>query len=128
MKKSIPLQSPPDYSSLMPVDVASQQAGQGPPPPTTSGMDVDNLSPEEAGAIPDEGKATIHYKVHHRRSETHIHPKTGEKKESHSVRMHVHNFEPHQEEEKPAPKKKKLTESTDAQSAVRDGLTSPGQL
>lgn len=83
---------------------------------------MDNLSPEDASAIPDEGQATIGYKVHHRRSESHIHPRTGEKRETHSVRMHVHNFEPHSGEEKSAPKKKKLTESTDAQDAVREGM------
>src|ERR1700693_1903226 len=107
MKKSIPLTSPPDFHSLVPVDISG--AGAPPtPPPSTGGLDVDNLSPEEAEAIPDQGTANIGFKVHHRRSETHI-AKDGKKSERHSVRMHVHNFEPHSEEAAPpvSPKKKK---------------------
>ena len=122
MKKSIPLQSPPDFNSIVPMDLQGGPNAPEVPPATSSGMDMDNLSPEESAAIPDEGKATIHYKVHRRSSDTHIHPKSGEKREKHSVRMHVHNFEPHKEEEPPPPKKKKLTEQTDAQDAVRQQM------
>ena len=114
MKKSIPLTSPPDFGSLVPADLSGNA-----PSPTSSGMSMDNLSPEEAGAIPDEGKATVHFKVHHRSSETDI-GKEGDKKERHHVRMHVHEFEPHKEEEKPA--KKKLLNSTDASKAVEDNF------
>jgi len=121
MKKSIQLQTPPDYSSLVPADL--QPGGQTASPPTSSGIDMDNLSPEEADAIPDEGTANVGFKVHHRRSETKIHPKTGEKKESHSVRMHLHSFEPHPPED--AKPKKKLLQSTDAAEAVRDGTSVP---
>ncbi len=121
MKKSIPLQSPPDYGNLIGPGITSEAATQ--PPPSTSGMDMDNLSGEEANAIPDEGTASVGFKVHHRRSETRIHPKTGEKSEHHSVSLHVHSFEPHPPPE--APKKKKLMESTDAAEAVRDGTASP---
>ena len=84
-------------------------------------MDIDNLSPEESNAIPNEGSANIKFKVHHRKSETHI-DKKGEKTERHHIRMHVHDFSPHEEEAKEAPKKKKLTASTNAQDAVMDGL------
>lgn len=121
MKKSIPLQSPPDYGSLIGPGITSEAAAT--PPPSTSGLDVDNLSPEEANAIPDEGTANVGFKVHHRRSEVHIHPKSGEKTEKHSVRMHVNSFEPHPPPE--APKKKKLMESTDAAEAVRNGTSVP---
>jgi hypothetical protein len=100
------------------------------PNPVSSGLDIDNLSPEQAQDIPDEGHATIHYKVHHRRSEEHI--RNGEKKERHHVRMHVTHFEPHHRaetkegaQEKPGeekPKRKRLLASTDAQDAVRQYL------
>jgi hypothetical protein len=130
MKKSIPLQSPPDFNSIVPPDLAG---GSGPPPPaSTSGMDMDNLSPEEAGAIPNEGSATVKYKVHHRRSEQHIN-KDGKSRERHSIRMHVHDFEPHNDPDAvsgvvtpPAPpRKKKLTASTNAQDAVMDNFSAP---
>lgn len=84
---------------------------------------MDNLSPEEANAIPDEGKAQVHYKVHHRSSETSI-GKEGDKKEKHHVRMHIHEFEPQPEEEKP--KKKKLLDSTSAAKAVGDDFAPDG--
>jgi hypothetical protein len=118
MKKSIPLQPAPDFSSLVPPDLSPNA-----PSPTSSGMALDNLSPEEDSAIPDEGKATVDYKVHHRSSSTDI-SKEGDKKSSHHVRMHIHNFEPHPPEEKPA--KKKLLSSTDAGKAVQDDFVPDG--
>ena len=123
MKKQIQLAAPPDYSSLVP---ASMQAGgdEG-PPPTSSGMDMDNLSPEEASAVPDEGTANIGFKVHHRHSDTRI-DKDGNKTEHHTVRMHVHHFEPHTPEAKP--KGKKLTDSTNASAAAGEGLGAAGSL
>lgn len=117
MKKSIPLTAAPDFSSLVPPDLSANA-----PSPTSSGMALDNLSPEEDSAIPDEGKATVDYKVHHRSSDTNI--KDGDKKSKHHVRMHIHNFEPHPPEEK-APKKKLLS-STDAGGAVRDNFAPDG--
>lgn len=118
MKKSIPLQTPPDFSSLVPPDLQ-----QGAPSPTSSGMEMNDLSPEEDGAIPDTGKATVDYSVHHRSSRTEI-GKDGDKKSTHHVRMHIHNFEPHPPEEK-APKKK-LMDSGDASKAVGDAFPPDG--
>jgi hypothetical protein len=114
MKKSIPLTPAPDFSSLVPPDLAGNA-----PSPTSSGLSMDNLSPEEANAIPDEGTANVKFKVHHRSSKTDI-GKDGDRSERHHVRMHVHEFEPHPPEVKP--KKKKLLESTDAAQAAGDGL------
>lgn len=116
----IKLQAPPDYSSLIPTDVAAQQQ------PASSGMDLDNLPPEAANSIPDKGKGTVHYEVHHRRSEKRIHP-DGKTSEHHSVRMHVTHFEPHypedeEGEEKPEKKSKKIQK--DAQEAVREHFAS----
>ena len=85
---------------------------------------MDNLSPEEAEAIPDEGKATVNYKVHHRSSHTDIGKEPGDRKERHHVRMHIHEFEPHPEEEKKP--KKKLMESRDAAKAVGDNFSPDG--
>lgn len=83
---------------------------------------MDGLSPEESEAIPDQGKATMNFKVHRRTSEKHI-GKDGKSSEKHSVHMHVHEFEPHPPEaESPAPKKKKLMESMDASKAVGDSF------
>lgn len=118
----IKLQAPPDYTSLVPPDVSGQQQ------PASSGMDLDNLPPEAANSIPDEGKGTVHYRVHHRRSEKRIAP-DGKTTEHHSVRMHVTHFEPHypeseegEHEEKPKAKSKKLQK--DAQEAVREHFAS----
>jgi hypothetical protein len=120
---NIPLQTPPDLGSIMPSDLSQQ----GPPTPSASGLSLNDLGPEQGAAIPDEGKATIHYKVHHRRSEEH-HNRDGSKRSRYHVHMHVTKFEPHgkgnengEEEKKP---KKKLSESKDAQEAARDYLTS----
>ena len=117
MKKSIPLAPAPDFSSLVPPDLSANA-----PSPTSSGMSLDNLSPEEADAVPDEGNATVGFKVHHRSSTTDI-SKDGKKKETHHVRMHVHNFEPHPPEE--SVPKKKLMASTDAAKAVQDNFAPP---
>jgi hypothetical protein len=114
MKKSIPLATPPDFSSLVPPDLQ-----QGAPNPTSSGMEMNDLSPEEDSAIPDTGKATVDYSVHHRSSRTDI-SKDGDKSSKHHVRMHIHNFEPHPPEAKSP--KKKLMASTDAGKAVQDNF------
>jgi len=113
-KKKIALQQPPDFSSIVPADLSGNA-----PSPTSSGIDMHNLAPEQANSIPDEGSAHVGFKVHRRSSETRIHPETGDKTEHHSVHMHLSHFHPSDEE---APKKKKLTDSTDAADAVRDGI------
>ena len=119
MKKSIPLAAPPDFSSIIPPDLSSNA-----PSPTTSGMELDNLSPEEDSAIPDKFKATVDGSVHHRSSQTKI-DKDGNRSTTHHVRMHIHNFEPHPPEEKPS--KKKLLSSTDAGKAVQDNFAPDGE-
>ena len=123
--KKIPLQAPPDFHSLVPPDLDG-------PSPTSSGMDMDNLSPEQAESIPDKGTAHVGYNVHRRTSETRIHPKTGEKTEHHSVHMKLSHFEPQDQEEgspeeekseTPTKEKKELKSKrieTNAQDAVRN--------
>lgn len=116
----IPIQPPPDFSSLVPPDVASQ--GE-PPPPTSDGMSIDNLSPEQANSIPDEGKAEVGFKKTHHRSEKNIHP-DGSSTEKHSVRLAMTHFHPKKEEseengeEEPVKKKAKIGKS--AHQAVAD--------
>lgn len=90
----------------------------------SDGMNVDNMSPEQANSIPDEGDATVGYKVHRRQSETHI-AKDGSKKEKHSVHMHVTHFHPHGDADKKdgddkEPQKKSKKIQKDAQEAVRE--------
>jgi hypothetical protein len=51
--KKIPLQAPPDFSSMVPPDVSAQNE---PPPPTSDGLSIDNMSPEQANSIPKKGK------------------------------------------------------------------------
>jgi hypothetical protein len=121
-KKKISLNPPPNFNSIAHIGPMGLDTGGA---PSSSGFDMDNLSPEQANSIPDEGQGTAHFKVHKRSSDTQIDPETGEKTEKHSVRMHIHGFEPHEaddKEEKKPKKKQKLTENMDAQDAVRNNF------
>jgi hypothetical protein len=116
----IPIQAPPDFSSMVPPDVASQ--GE-PPPPTSDGVSIDNLSPEQANSIPDDGEAKVGFKKTHHRSEKTIHP-DGSSTEKHHVRLALTHFHPQKEEkegadEEEAPKKSKKLQRN-AQQAVAD--------
>ena len=135
----IPLQAP-DLGSILPMGLATTSSGDN---PTSDGLQLHGLDQTQHDAIPDEGRATIHYKVHHRKSEEKI-DRDGQKHSHHSVRMHVTGFEPHtketampnakegrhesydEEEDKKEKKerpRRKLTESRDAQRAVKEYLS-----
>ena len=115
--KKIPLQAPPDFSSMVPPDVSGEEA-----PPTSPGMEMNDLSPDQANSIPDSGEANVGFtKVHHR-SEKHIHP-DGSTTEKHHVKLNLTHFHPHKDDkeedkEEEAPKSKKIQRN--AQQAVAD--------
>lgn len=113
----IPIQAPPDFSSIVPPDVA---AGGQAPPPTSDGVSIDNMGPEQANSIPDSGVAKVGFKKTHHRIEKNIHP-DGSTTEKHHVRLSLHHFEPQADEkmDEESPKKgKKLVR--DAGQAVAE--------